>query len=575
MDGITLYYMARELNEKLCGARIDRIQQPERDEIILSLRCPGENVSLLISSAAGCERIHLTEIKKTSPLEPAVLCMLMRKHLLGGRISLIEQLDGDRMISINVEHTDELGDRAKKTILCELMGKHSNIVLLSADGRILECARHINESVSSYREVLPGIPYTPPPAHGKLTLDSFTSAELSERLEGKSGDLAKIIQANISALSMPLAREAAFRATGNAELCTDNAALYSEKIKKAIESMLSAPSPNILIGLDGEYVKLSAFEYALDKGLQRKTYATLSQAADDYYRLKDLAERLQQKSSALSRAIRNNIERLEKKLLLQQDAYDDAANSEDYRIRGEMLMASPHLVRKGMKQVSLPNYYDENCALFNVVLDEKLDAQANAQRYFKLYKKAQVARKLAKEQLESGQTELEYLEGLNEDLEKCSDESALAELRAELVKAGYIRDTASRRQIKALPASRPMEFRAPDGTLILAGRNNTQNEELTFAAQPDEVWLHAKNVPGSHVIIKSASPSDETLSYAASVAAALSRAKHDLNVEVDTVRRKYLRKPAGSKPGYVTFTHQKTLSVHPIDLNAMAHKQAL
>ena len=563
MDGITLYYITKELDARLCGARIDKVQQPERDEIILTLRCPGENLNLLISSNAGNERIHLTRIKKANPLEPGALCMLLRKHIIGGRITAIQQINGDRIVAISIEHTDELGDRAKKTIICELMGKHSNIVLLSGDDHIIECARHINESISSFREVLPGLPYVFPPEHGKLVMDAMTPKQLSERLANKSGMAAKIIQASVSALSMPLAQEAAYRVFGDADAYIEDAQNYALAISDAIRAMLSNPLPHIILGANGEYQKLAPFKYKTHAGQAIKAFETLSEAADDFYALKDQAERIRQKSASLTHVIKNNMERVEKKLALQQEAFDDAANSDEYRIKGEMLTASPHLVKKGMKKVELPNYYNENCAMLSVELDEKLDAQANAQRYFKLYKKAQVARKLAKEQLESGHAELDYLDGLWEDLALCNDESSLSELRTELIKTGYIKDSISRRQMKALPSSSPMEFTAPDGTRRFVGRNNTQNEALTFSAEGNEIWLHAKNVPGSHVIIKSASPTDETLLFAASLAAAFSKGKNNLNVEVDIVPRKFLRKPAGAKPGFVTYTHQRTVFVRP------------
>ena len=260
-------------------------------------------------------------------------------------------------------------------------------------------------------------------------------------------------------------------------------------------------------------------------------------------------------------------------MTLQQEAYDSAGSSQEYRIKGEMLTASPHLVKKGMTSVLLPNYYDENCAPMKVELDEKLDAAANAQRYFKLYKKAQVARKLAQEQLESGREELSYLEGQMENLMLCTDEASLEELRQELVRAGYIREAASRRRMKALPPSKPMEFLSPDGTRILAGRNNVQNEALTFGADSEEMWLHTKNVPGSHVIIKSASPSDETLAYAAGIAARFSAAGASSGVEVDYTRRRYVKKPSGARPGFVTYTHQHTVVAKPLEASVLPADQ--
>ena len=565
MDGITFYHICRELDARLSGARVDKIQQPERDELILTLRCPGENLMLLLSASADCGRAQITDLKKSNPLEPPQLCMLMRKHLIGGRLMRVRQLNADRVLCFEFEHTDELGDRAKKQLICEFMGKHSNLILLDAGGRIMESARRINESISSYREVLPGLPYLPPPPHEKECFDCLSTDTLRARLSGKSGMLAKLLQSNISGLGLPPAQELAFRICGRTDAQVDDAGMYAEKICEAVKAVLAEPSPRILLSPEGEALQLLAFPYLSRSGEPFRTYATLSEAMDDYFVLRDKAERIRQKSAAIHRVLKTNQERLQKKLLLQQEAYDDAARSEEYRIKGEMLTAGPHLVKKGMKQVMLPNYYDENCALMPVELDEKLSASANAQRYFKLYRKAQVARKLAGEQLAQGREELAYLEGQLYNLSVCAEEAELAELRQELIKTGYIRDLPSRRQTKALPPSKPREFTAPDGTRILAGRNNVQNEALTFSSQPDEVWLHAKGVPGSHVIIKSDHPDRETLLYAAGIAAALCAAAASPTVEVDTTRRRYVKKPSGARPGFVTYTHQTTLAVHPLE----------
>ena len=573
MDGITLYHIAKELNERLSGARIDRVQQPERDEVILTLRCPGENLSLLLSASADCARAHITQIKKANPLEPPALCMLMRKHLLGGRITCVRQVNADRILAIDAEHTDELGDDTRKTVLCEFMGKHSNIILLSAEGRILECARHVNETISSFREVLPGLKYVSPPAHGKLCFDALTEEDVSRRLKGLGGNLARLLRDHISGLSLPLARELAFRVSGDADAAVEDASAYAAAVVQAMSDMLSSSDPKVLLDEEGKAKELHPFAYKSRSGEPLREYSTLSEAVDDFYRLRDLEERMKQKSAAVHRTLRSNMERLQKKMTLQQEAYDSAGSSQEYRIKGEMLTASPHLVKKGMTSVLLPNYYDENCAPMKVELDEKLDAAANAQRYFKLYKKAQVARKLAQEQLESGREELSYLEGQMENLMLCTDEASLEELRQELVRAGYIREAASRRRMKALPPSKPMEFLSSDGTRILAGRNNVQNEALTFGADSEEMWLHTKNVPGSHVIIKSASPSDETLAYAAGIAARFSAAGASSGVEVDYTRRRYVKKPSGARPGFVTYTHQHTVVAKPLEASVLPADQ--
>lgn len=565
MDGITFYHIARELNERLAGGRVDKIQQPERDVIVITLRCIGENLMLLLSASADCGRAQITSSKLANPLEPPAMCMLMRKHLPGGRLVSVKQLHADRVLKFEFEHTDELGDRARKSIICEFMGKHSNIILVSGEGKILECARHINETVSSFREVLPGLAYADPPAHGKLDFDKLTQDALETRLDGLSGDLAKVLRDNISGLSLPLARELSFRLTGDTEARTENAAAYAGAVLREIKDILEHPSPRVMLNENGEARELTAFEYKSRADEEVRLYPTLSDAAEDFYRLKDAAERLKQKSASLHHTVKQNMERLTKKLALQQEAYDSAARSEEYRVKGEMLTASPYLVKKGMKSVTLPNYYDENGGTLEVELDEKLNATANAQRYFKLYKKAQVARKLAKEQLEKGSEELTYLEILLYSLTADADEASLAEVRDELVKSGYIKDNLSRRQIKALPPSTPMRFTAPDGTTVLVGRNNAENEKLTFSALPEEIWLHAKDVPGSHVIIKSAEPSEETLLFAARLAARYCAAGTSTRVEVDYTPRRFVKKPAGSRPGFVTFTHRTTLSVKPYE----------
>lgn len=561
MDGVTLGLIARELDALLKGGRIDKVQQPERDELILTVRSNSENWQLLLSASVGCARAHITRVKKANPLEPPNLCMLLRKHILGGRVSAIEQVSADRILAVRIEHLDELGDKNEKTLMCEFMGKHSNLILLNAEGRIMESARRVSEDMSSYREVQPGLKYLPPPPHGKLPYDCFSETELAQRLAGLVGNLAKLLQNAISGLSLPLARELALRVSGSEDTVTAHPEDYAARIKAEISQMLADPEPRIVCDSNGDVLDFTAFKYKSREGQPETEFELISEAADEFYLTRDRKERMQQKSAAVHHVIKQNIERLEKKIALQQEALAVGERADEYRIKGEMLTASPYLVKKGMKQVELPNYYDPEGAMLTVELDERLNAVANAQRYFKLYKKAQVARKLASQQLEAASSELEYMEGQLENLTKCTDESSLSELKEELEKLGYIKQTASRREKKALAPSQPFSYTAPDGTLILAGRNNLQNEKLTFSALPEETWLHAKGVPGSHVIIKSAEVSDETLVFAAKIAAKLSGAASAGHAEVDYTLRRYVKKPSGTRPGLVTFTHQRTLNV--------------
>lgn len=565
MDGVTFNLVARELHALLAGGRVDKITQPERDELILLIRNGGENHLLLLSASPACARAQITRAKKANPLEPPNLCMLMRKHLSGARVIEIRQAESDRILEIEFEHIDELGDKARKTLICEFMGKHSNLILVGSDGKIMESARRVTEFISSFREVLPGIAYRRPPAHGKIPFDRAEESALCAALRDKGGLISRALAGSISGLSAPLSRELAYRATGNEDATLENHDIpsLSRAVCGALREILTNPQPRLLLSATGAPLDLMAFPYFSRQGQPTRAYDTLSDAIDDFYFLRDREERIQQKSAALHRVLKNNIERLEKKIALQIAALESGERAEEYRIKGEMLSASPHLVKKGMKKVRLPNYYDPDCQELEVELDEKLSATANAQRYFKLYKKAQVARKLAEEQRAKAAEELEYLDGQLENLSLCTDESDLAEVREELMRFGYVKDTASRRQMKALPASEPLRFTSADGTLIFVGKNNVQNERLTFSAQGDEWWLHAKDIPGSHVIIKSVSPSNETLLEAAKLAAKYSKSGASSHVPVDYTQRKFVKKPGGSKPGFVTYTHQRTLFVTP------------
>ena len=566
MDGLTIGLIAKELSDTLVGGRVSRVIQPERDEVILTIRNAGANHQLLLSATANCARAHLTQIKKNNPLEPPALCMLMRKHITGGRVAAIRQIESDRILEIEIEHYDELGDPTKKRIVCEFMGKHSNIIFIGGDGRIIDSARRVNEQISSVREVLPGLRYELPPAHGKIPYDHVDADALFSAFEGASGRLHRLIAQSISGMSTQTARELAFRATGSEEAHSDEIDLRAaaESVAASLAKIPGQIRPAILYGEDGAPVDVVAFPYQSRAHLRGERFDSLSEAVDAFYRSRDSLERIQQKSAALHRALKKNIERCERKLALQQEALLGSQRMEEYRLKGELLTANLHLAQKGMKSVDVPNYYEEGMPPLAVELDEKLSPGQNAQRYFKLYQKARNAQTLAAEQIEKTRAELDYLEGQMDNLSKCTEEAELFELRAELEKFGYVKPNRNRRQIKQLPPSSPMKFVAPSGRVILVGKNNLQNDKLTATAQPDEVWLHAKDMPGSHVIIVGEDPDDDTILFAARLAAANSKGRASSRVPVDYTLRKYVRKPGGAKPGFVIYTHQRTLYVQPM-----------
>ncbi|MBE5775179.1 MAG: fibronectin/fibrinogen-binding protein, partial [Clostridiales bacterium] len=566
IDGLTLGMIADELKNTLIGGRIDRVVQPERDEVILTVRNNGENHQLLMSASAGCARAHLTHIKKNNPLEPPVLCMLLRKHIIGGRISDIRQIESDRIIEVVIEHFDELGDRATKRLVCEFMGKHSNIIFVGGDGRIIDSARRVNEQISSVREVLPGLRYELPPAHGKIPYDEVTADNLWAATLGMGGKVHKIISQSVSGMSMQTARELAFRATGNEDAHSDECDMRAVCVSVAehLSGFKSEFSPAVLIGGDGLPADVVAFPYRSRASLERKQYPTLSEALDDFFRTRDSQERIQQKSASLHRTLKKNIERCEKKLALQQEALLGSQRMEEYRLKGELLTANLHMAQKGAKFVDLPNYYEVDMPMLRVELDEKLSAGQNAQRYFKLYQKSRNAQTLAAEQIEKTSEELNYLEGQLDNLTKCQSESELFELRSELEKFGYVKPNRNRRQMKQLPPSAPMKFEAPSGHIILVGKNNLQNDKLTATAQPNEIWLHAKDMPGSHVIIVGEDPDEATILCAARIAAAYCKGRTSYRVPVDYTLRRHVKKPGGSKPGFVIYTNQRTLNVEPM-----------
>lgn len=567
LDGLTLGLIAGELNGALAGGRVNKIIQPERDELILTIRSGGENRQLLLSATANCARAHLTQVRKNNPLEPPALCMLMRKHLVGARVCAVRQIESDRILEIELEHYDELGERARKKLVCEFMGKHSNLIFVGGDGRIIDSARRVNDQISSVREVLPGLRYELPPAHGKIPFDHVEAEALYAAVAGINGPLHRVLAKSISGLSTQTARELAFRAAGSEDAHTGEIDLRAacERVAAELKSIPQTVAPAVLYNTDGAPVDFVAFPYRSRAHLQTEVCSSISEAMDAFYRTRDMAERIQQKSAALHRTLKKNIERCERKLALQQEALLGSQRMEEYRLKGELLTANLHLAQKGMREVDVPNYYEEGMPMLRVALDEKLSPGQNAQKYFKLYQKARNAQTLAAEQIEKTSAELNYLEGQMDNLGKCQEEAELFELRQELEKFGYVKPNRSRRQMKQLPPSKPMRFTAPSGRAILVGKNNLQNDKLTFTAQPNEVWLHAKDMPGSHVIIVGEAPDEATIFYAARLAAAYSKGKASSRVPVDFTLRRYVKKPGGAKPGFVIYTNQRTLYVEPAE----------
>ena len=445
MDGLTLGFMARELRETLTDGRIEKVSQPEKDMLVLVIRAQGKNHKLLLSAAPSFARAHLTDANYQNPADAPMFCMLMRKHLQGGRLTNLEQVGGDRVLKLTIENKDELGDTAPRELYLELMGRHSNLTLVK-DGRIVDAIRHVSGDMSRVRQALPGLPFVPPPAQDKIDPAELTEEALAERMTQLSGPLDKALAASIRGLSPTAAREIAFRATGlhRTELSDLNIAELSGVICALFGRMPQMARPTAQMRPDGLMADVLPFPYlSLETGLQ-KPYPTLSAALDAFYFGRDRRDRMNQKSQALKRLIKTHLERDEKKLALQEEELTASAKMEEYRVAGELLTAQAYLVPRGAETVQLPNFYDPQGGTVEIALDVALTPAQNAQKYFKRYRKARVAQDLAREQKEKTLKEIELLEQAMFDLEESETEQDMADVRKALEEGGIVKPAAGK-----------------------------------------------------------------------------------------------------------------------------------
>ena len=575
MDGLTLGFMARELQEALRDGRVEKVTQPEKDMLVLLIRAQGKNHKLLLSAAPSFARAHLTEAAYQNPADAPMFCMLMRKHLQAGHISELTQVGGDRVLKITIENKDELGDTAPRELYLELMGRHSNLTLVK-DGRIIDAIRHVSGDMSRVRQALPGLPFVPPPAQDKIDPAELTEEKLSEKLAALAGPLDKALAASIRGLSPAAAREIAFRATGmhRTDLADLNLPALVRVVCAFFRKMPEIAKPTAQMGPDGLMADVLPFPYlSLEPDLQ-KSYPTLSAALDAFYFGRDRRDRMNQKSQSLKRLIKTHLERDEKKLALQEEELTASAKMEEYRIAGELLTAQAYLVPRGAESVELPNFYDPQGGTMEIALDVALNPAQNAQKYFKRYRKARVAQDLAKEQKEKTLKEIELLEQALFDLEESETEQDMADVRKALEEGGIVKPAAGKGAKKKpkQPDSAPLRFEAPDGTEIIVGKNSAQNDRVTGAARGNDTWLHAKDMPGSHVIVKAEHPAPETLGMALRLAAWYSKGK-GAAVPVDYTLRKYVKKPGGSPAGFVIYTNQKTVMVSTTEGEIAAMKR--
>lgn len=566
MDGLSLYSAMNELNKRLAGGKIDKIQQTDKEELLLMVRSLGQTYRLLINASAADNRVQLTELKKQAPSEAPMFCMLLRKRIAGGKIVRFEQERLDRVLKISIETYNDLGDLSVFALYCELMGKHSNIILVNEKGVIVDAIKHVGLGMSSVRFVMPGLEYSAPPAQDKQDPSKASADDFSMAMCMVGMSIAKALSNAFFGLSPAVAAQLVARYTDKTE-CTQ----LSEAEREELAERLTAFYADMAQGKEKASAVLNAlgeteavYPFAIAGG-GIKLYDSIGEGLDSLYINSDRREWAKRHGASARKVLQNNIERCEKKLALYADALNSGEQMEKCRLYGELLTANLHSLKSGTDTAAVDNYYADPVERIAIPLDRQLTPGENAQRYYKKYQKLKAARDMAIVQREQTLSELNYLEGQLDNLTKCTAENELSELIEELKDQGYIkRDKGGKKKMK-LAASKPMHFVSSTGADIYVGKNNRQNDELTLRfASPNDIWMHTKNIPGSHVIVKGASEQDTaTMTEAALLAAYYSRARGSENVAVDYTPRKYVKKPAGAKPGMVIYTTNKTAYVTP------------
>lgn len=572
-DGFVTHCVTDELRSKLLNGKIDKVYQPEKDEIILSVRTRSGNYKLLLSASASNPRIHLTEVQRENPMTPPMLCMLMRKHLAGAVIIDIKQNGFDRVVRIDAETRNELGDLCTRSVIIEIMGRHSNIILVDDSGRIMDSAKHIDFTVSAVRQVLPGMTYELPPAQDKTAADSLKSTELMEAIAAQPEDtlMDKFLLSEIMGMSPLLAREIVYRFSGNTKMMkceVDCAAfvVHTVDFLKNICGGIYEPSlviePSEKKPVAFSCVRLSQYEGAY----KIEEYDSISEVIDSFFEIRSRREHMNRRSAALLKLIHNNIERCQKKIVMHKEHIRSAQDRDKYKMYGDLLTANLYRIKYGDKSVRVQNYYSESGEKIEIPLKADISPSQNAQRFYKRYNKAKTTEKFASEQLEIAENEKYYLESVADALENADTPVELDEIRQELMTEGYIakQNNAKKKQQKK---SEPIKIISVDGYEILIGRNNRQNDELTLkSAYSTDLWFHTKEIPGSHTIIRTRGTGEApetTMMQAAKLAAYYSKARNSSKVPVDYTLIKNVKKPNGAKPGMVIYDRYNTVYVTP------------
>lgn len=563
--------LKKEMEEMLIGAKIDKIYQPSREELILALRWNGGSGKVLFSSSASAPRVHFTEAAIDNPKAPPMFCMLMRKHLTGAKLVSIEQFGLERLLHFSFSTYNELGDPVILKLVVEIMGRHSNIILIGADGRIIDSIKRVTADMSSVRQVMPGMTYVFPPQQNKLDTLDLDEEELSKRLcNGRDLPLSKALMEHLDGVSPIICREISEQVTGNQDKTAHE--LSKEERKKLIAA-ISDISENVQNGSVLPYMVLDENGVPVDftflnvrqygSTMTVKPFDSFSKMLDTYYSDRSGADRMKQRSGDLFRFVGNLIDRISRKLDVQRQELSRSTQRDILRIKGELIHANLYQIEKGMSSVILENYYENNEPT-EVKLDPRLTPAQNAQHYFSEYRKADTAEKMLKKFIQKGEEELSYVESVFDLLTRARTEDEVLSLRDELVSQGYLKNHRLKNQ-KPVKLS-PKEYVSTDGFRILCGRNNLQNDKLTFKdSRKNDIWFHTQKIHGSHTVIVTDGREvpDSTLEQAALIAAYNSKGRESSLVPVDYTEIRNVKKPSGAAPGKAIYEHYKTAYVRP------------
>ena len=567
-DGITIANIVTELNQTITGGKINKIAQPENDELIITIKNQRKQYRLFLSASASLPLIYLTETNKPSPLTAPNFCMLLRKHIGSGKIIAIEQPGMERIIRFTIEHLNELGDLCTKYLIVEIMGKHSNIIFCNEEDQIIDSIKHVSAHMSSVREVLPGRPYFIPETQSKLNPFVLTEEIFQEKIFPRPVNVAKAIYTSITGISPLMAEEVCYRAGIDGGIPTDGLedverVHLAHTFLRMVDDIRDGHFEPNIIYKGKEPVEFACFPLSQYQDYRAVSYPSIFPVLETYYAEKSIVTKMRQKTVDLRKIVQTALERNVKKYQLQQKQLKDTEKKEKYRVWGELLNTYGYEVEPGAKSMEALNYYTNE--MIQIPLDETMTPQENAKKYFDKYSKLKRTKEALDTLLQETGDEIKHLESIAASLDIASSEEDLVQIKEEMMEYGYVkRKNTGGKKVKV--TSRPYHYISSDGYDIYVGKNNFQNDELSFKfASGNDWWFHAKGQPGSHVIVKSKNEElpDRTFEEAGKLAAYYSKGRQAPKVEIDYTQKKNLRKPTGGKPGFVVYYTNYSLLIEP------------